>query len=176
MGERGGIGGRVPRAVLGPAAGAGADAGLGDGGHDRVESEDRAGLNEGGGAGAQHRRDRQLRGEDLFGRGLALVQRDDPAAEFLLERQVLGDDAADQRLGDVDMAVDKSGGNEEAAAIDGFARGGRDLGAGADGDDAVAGDGDGAIGQNPPLRIHGDDHRAGDQGIDVHVLAPLFGL
>ena len=54
---------------------------------------------------------------------------------------------------------------EDDAAAEVEGPGGEDVGGGAHGGDAVAGDGDGAVAEDAELAVHGDDDRAVKDGV-----------
>lgn len=54
----------------------------------------------------------------------------------------------------------------EVEGLRGAREGGDDVGGGAHGGDAVAGDGDGAVPEDAELAVHGDDDRVAKDGVD----------
>ena len=76
----------------------------------------------------------------------------------VLQAQIVGD-AAEQRHGGVRVGVDQAGREDGVGPVEALlgleAR--VDLGFGADGHDALAADGDGAVFDDAALRVHGDD-------------------
>ena len=114
----------------------------------------------------QHLDRRQLRRQPLLGRRVHGVQRAQPDEHVLLERRVVGDVAAGQRLaGDVDVRVDQPGRDDEPLAADacgvGMLR--REVGRLADVDDPVAVDDDRAVADDVARGVHRHDVGTGDQ-------------
>ena len=84
-----------------------------------VEEPDGAGLQERRRTGAQHLGGCQLSGDPLVRRSVCGVERTQPAEHVLLERRVVRDVAACQRLtGDVDVRVDQARSDDEALAAE----------------------------------------------------------
>ena len=116
----------------------------------------------GDGAGLDGERDAVGGGVDEGQRGRQLVvvgrvggvDRHGPREDGVVRRDVVGDRRAHEAIaGEVLVGVDKARQHEvPGTADDGRARHRRgDLGPGTDGDDAVAADGDGPVGDHPPL-------------------------
>ncbi len=96
-----------------------ADADLGEPVDHLVEEADRAGLEERRGAAAQHLRGGELRGAPLVPLLVGGVELRQPHEHVLLERRVVGDVPAGQRLaGDVDVGVHHPGRQDEPVAAD----------------------------------------------------------
>ena len=111
------------RQVPDPVADATADADLDQPVDDLVEEADRAGLEERGRARLEHLDGCQLGRQPLLLGGVDRVQRAQPHEHVLLERRVVGDVPAGERLtGDVDVGVHHAGRDHEPIAADGLRR------------------------------------------------------
>ena len=94
--------------------------------------------------------------------GTAQEKIDSPGGE------VVGHAAAGQRVaGRVLVGVDEAGRDDAAGGVElgGAGVGGADLGGRADGDDAPAADGDGAVEDDPPLGVDRQQVAAGDEQV-----------
>ena len=116
----GGLGRQVPH----PPADPGADADLDQTVDHLVEEADRARFEEARRTRLEHLDRGELRRQPFLGGGVDRVERAQPHEHVLVERGVVGDVAAGQRLaGDVDVGVDHARGHDEAVAADTAARG-----------------------------------------------------
>ena len=130
------------------------------GGH-FVEGQDRARLQKRGRPGLEHGERGEPGGQRLLARGMPVIERDHPLVEPFVERQVFGQEIAQQSLGQVDMAVDEAGRADKAAPVDHLARADLrlDLVTRPHRHDAPARHGQRPVADHPPRGIHGDEHR-----------------
>ena len=157
-----GFGRQVPH----PAPDAAADADLDEPVDHLVEEADRARLEERRRARLEHLDRGQLRRQPLLGRRVDGVQPAQPDEHVLLERRVVGDVAAGERLaGDVDVRVDQPGRDDEplTAGAHGIGMLRREVGRLADIDDPVAVDDDRAVADDVARGVHRHDVGTGDQ-------------
>ncbi len=168
-----GHGGLIQRGIVGPVArplaDPAADAHLAEAVGDRLEVMDGARLHEAGDAVAQHLQRGHLRRQSLLLLGLVAVERDQPVEHIVVPAGVVGHEASGQGLaGDVDVAVHEARRGDEARAVDGLPADvpGLDVGGLADRHDTVLVDGHRAMGDDPPLGVHGQDGGVADQDVD----------
>ena len=134
---------------------------VGDGGH----VEQRAGLAERGGAGADHLDAGELRRRLLLLRRDRGVQRQQPVGQVARHRDVVEHQPAAEVLGQVDVGVDEARHHDAPASVDdavrrsrrAHRRGGPDL------DDVAAVHEHRAVGQDPALAVERQDRRVLDE-------------
>ncbi len=127
--------------------------------------EERAGLAEGGGAGADHLDAGQQRGVLLVLRGHHRVERDQPVRQVAIDRDVVQQEPAVQVLREVHVGVDEARGHHQPATVDDAVRLARrpHLGRGSDLQDAITVGEDRAVGVDAAAGVHRDDGGVLDQ-------------
>lgn len=128
---------------------------------------DRAGFEKASGARAQHLHCGQLRGQALVLGAVRQEARYHPAPELLLETDFdgVGNVTSGQRIsGDVNVGIDETRRDDEAAAVDEQRRieAGHDLACRSDRGDPIGAQRDRAIGDDAVLGIEGYDDRTGN--------------
>ena len=135
-----------------------------------IQVTDRAGLEKTGGPGAQHLDGREPGRETFIGGGMGQVTGNHPAPQGVAKgvADVVRHVAPGQRVaGDMDMRIDKPRRDDEAPAVDhaGSVNLVLELASFAERGDTIAPDRQGAIPDNPPFLVLGDDDRSLDDRI-----------